>query len=122
MWEQIFFSSRTVKKVCFHSTLWACFSSRLHRPEYPLISLHGCPWCTAGTVRTHRGAVVISVGPRCQAHKSLQVISCSYSGTHFCTAQNRLRMDYGLTVNYGVATNDSLILLQSHISHGISET
>lgn len=105
----MFFSSRTVMKLWFHSTLRACFSSGLHRPASAPNSPHGCPQCIVVTVKTHCRTAVTSVGSRCLTHKSLLVLSCSGSGAHFYWAQNGLRMAYVLTINYGVrSANGSL--------------
>lgn len=90
--------------VCFHSTPQACFSSGPHHPESALISPSDCPQCVVGTIKTRCGTAVTLVDSGCLTHKSLQVLPCSGSGTHFYWAQNGLRMDYGLTINYGVKT------------------
>ena len=96
-------------KLCFHSTLQACFSSRLHCPEFALISPHGFPQHVVGTIETCCMTTVTSAGSGGLRHKSLPMLSCSGFGTHFYWSQNGLRMDYGLTIYCGVKTaNGSL--------------
>lgn len=66
-----------------------------------------------GTTRTHCSTAVGSVGWKPLTQKPLLVISCPGSVTHFYWSQYGLRMDYGLTINYGAKTaNRSLALLQ----------
>lgn len=86
--------------------LWACFSSGLHQGACTLIYHHECSPCIVGPIKTHCGTAETLVGSRWVAHNALLVLSCSGSGTHFYWSQNRLRMDYGFTINYGVKTTD----------------
>lgn len=55
------------------------------------------------------GTAVTSAGSRCLTQESVPVLFCSGSGAHFYWAQNGLRTDYGLIINYGAKTaNGSL--------------
>lgn len=89
MGTNVFFFQKRYEGV-FYSTLCSCFLSILCHPVYPLISPHGCHWCSAGSVKTHWYSMVTFVGTRCQTLKSLQELCCSGSCIHFCIAQNGL--------------------------------